>query len=98
MKIPTERVHTCKYCTPGITHFIDHTVYPNDIYAEKDKTGKWKCGNCIDREIQDRIVRVTPNSKRAREIIADRKRKDGKKLQMKMFEARIKKMHGRLVR
>jgi hypothetical protein len=43
-------------------------------------------------------LRVTPNSKRAQEIIADRKREDGKKFQMKMFEARIKKIHGRLVR
>ena len=96
MKIPTERVHTCRFCGPAIKHFIDPNVYPNDIYAEKDKTGKWKCGNCIDREIQDRIVRVTPTSNRAKEIIADRKREEGRKLQMKMFDARMRK--SRLVR
>lgn len=71
---------------------------PNDIYAEKDKTGKWKCGNCIDREIQNRIIIVTPNSNRAHEIIAERKKEEGRKLKMKMFEARIKNMHGRLVK
>jgi Fe-S-cluster-containing hydrogenase component 2 len=98
MKIPTERVHTCKYCTPSVTHFIDPIVYPSDIYAEKDDKGQWKCGNCIDMEIQDRIVRVIPTSNRAKEILADRKREEQKKLQFRNWEARIKKMHGRLVR
>jgi hypothetical protein len=31
-------------------------------------SGDYKCLTCQEEEIQDRIVRVTPNSQRAREI------------------------------
>jgi hypothetical protein len=67
---PIKKAITCAYCGPGITHIIDPTIYANDIYAEGDR-----CGNCIDREWEDKIIRVTPNSQRAKEIIAERKSK-----------------------
>lgn len=89
MTIPNRRVNTCAYCGPGITHLIDPSIYPNDIIATKDK-----CGNCIEREIQDKIVKVTPNSARAREIKVQRKKEEEKKLQFKMYQEKIKNMSG----
>jgi hypothetical protein len=96
MTIPTKRAHLCAFCGPGITHIIDPIDYPNDWLATEQE-GKWKCGNCIEREIQDGIIRVTPNSDRAKEIIAECKEKKKKELQFKDWEARIKNMSGRLV-
>jgi hypothetical protein len=37
-------------------------------------SGDYKCLTCQEEEIQDRIVRVTPNSQRAKEIIAEQQR------------------------
>lgn len=70
MRVPLQRVHTCAYCK-GKVHLIDSRIYPNDVIAERQEKG-WKCGDCIENEIKDRIVRVTPNSDRAKEIIAER--------------------------
>jgi hypothetical protein len=94
----TKRAHLCSFCGPGITHIIDPIDYPNDNYAHPDNLGRWKCGNCIDREIQDRIVRVTPNSDRAKEILAERKVKQQKELEFKRWEAQVRKMYGRAVK
>jgi hypothetical protein len=37
-------------------------------------SGDYKCLTCQEEEIQDRIVHVTPNSQRAKEIIAEEQR------------------------
>jgi hypothetical protein len=37
--------------------------------------GSFKCETCQIEELKDRIVRVTPNSDRAKEIIAERESK-----------------------
>jgi hypothetical protein len=66
---------------------------PNDTKAVLTDQG-WKCGNCIERELQDRIVRVTPNSDRAKEIIAERAAKQKKELEFKGREAEIRKVYG----
>jgi hypothetical protein len=39
-------------------------------------SGSYKCQVCQTDEIQDRIIRVTPNSQRAKEILADHKREE----------------------
>ena len=93
--IPTKRAYLCSFCGPGITHIIDPVDYPNDWLATKQDNGKWKCGNCIEKEIQDMIVRVTPNSDRAKEIMAERAAKQKKELEFKRLEAQVRKMHGR---
>ena len=36
--------------------------------------GSLKCYTCQTEELRDRIVRVTPNSQRAREIVAEEQR------------------------
>jgi hypothetical protein len=59
------------------------------------QAGKWKCGNCIEREIQDKIIKVTPNSDRAKEIIAERAAKQKKELEFKRLEAQVRKIYGR---
>ena len=59
--------------------------------------GSYKCQTCQTEKIQDRIVRVTPNSDRAMEIIAERKKEEEKKLQFKMREAEVRKMGGRFI-
>jgi hypothetical protein len=56
------------------------------MYARPDSLGKWKCGNYIDKELQDRIIRVTPNSIRAKEIITERKERERKSLEFKRRE------------
>jgi hypothetical protein len=71
MNPPIKRLHTCAYCEPGVIHFIDPSIYKNDVIAKQDSSGKWKCGNCQDREIQDVIIEAAPNSVRAKEIIAE---------------------------
>jgi len=97
MNIPTKREHTCSFCGPGITHIIDTVDYPNDWLATEQE-GKWKCGNCIEREIQDRLIKVTPNSDRAKEIIAERAAKQKKELEFKRLGAQVRKMRGERLR
>jgi hypothetical protein len=98
MNIPTKRAHICSFCGPGITHIIDPVDYPNDWLAKPDNLGRWKCGNCIEREVQDKIVRITPNSDRAKEIIAERAAKQKKELEFKRLEAQVRRMYGRAVK
>jgi hypothetical protein len=45
-------------------------------------------------KIQDMIVKVTPNSDRAKEIIAERKEAERKELEFKRKEAEIRKVYG----
>ena len=87
--IPTKRAHTCSFCGPGITHIIDPVDYPNDWLAT-ELEGKWKCGNCIERETQDRIIKVTPNSERAKEILAERAAKQKKEMEFRKRESEIR--------
>jgi nitrate reductase beta subunit len=95
--IPTKRAHLCSFRGPGITHIIDPVDYPNERLATEQE-GKWKCGNCVEREIQDRTIKVTPNSDRAKEILAERKVKQQKELEFKRLEAQVRKMYGRAVK
>jgi hypothetical protein len=59
-------------------------MLPEDIRdAKKMPDGSYKCLTCQTEEIQDMIVRVTPNSDRAKEIIAERAAKQKKELEFK---------------
>ena len=66
--------------------------------AKKMPDGSYKCLTCQTEEIQDMIVRVIPNSDRAKEIIAERAAKQKKDLDFKRREAQARKMYGRAVR
>ena len=41
------------------------------MYTRQEKDGSWKCGDCMIFEIQQKIVRITPNSERAHEILEE---------------------------
>ena len=60
--------------------------------AKKMSDGSYKCLICQTEEIQDKIIKVTPNSDRAREIIAEVKKKEKKELEFKRREAEVRKM------
>ena len=74
MRVPLQHVKSCKYCT-------DYKGQPKPIMPEKLQDairmpdGSFKCETCQIEELKDRIVRVTPNSDRAKEIIAERESK-----------------------
>jgi hypothetical protein len=62
----TFRVQKCKYC--------DHEpalVYPWDKMAQRIDDSSYKCGPCSKGDLENRIVKVTPNSERAKEIIVE---------------------------
>lgn len=68
---PPIKIETCKYCT-------DYKGDPKPISpeklaeAKKMPDGSFKCITCQEEELKDRIIRVTPNSDRAHEIIQER--------------------------
>jgi hypothetical protein len=93
----TYRIQTCKYCTDYKGR--PKPVLPEDMQdAKKMPDGSYKCLTCQTEEIQDRIIRVTPNSDRAKEIIAERAAKQKKDLEFKRREAQVRKMYGRAVK
>jgi hypothetical protein len=61
------RIETCKYCT-------DYKGQPKPILPEdmpsaiRMPDGSYKCEPCQIEEIQNRIVKVTPNSPIAKQI------------------------------
>jgi hypothetical protein len=57
--------------------------------------GSYKCELCQIEEIQNRIVKQTPNSTRAKEIIVERNLKQQKELEFKRMDANLRKMVGR---
>lgn len=88
--IPIRRVNTCAYCGPGKVHIIDPSLYSNDVVAKKTKRGDWMCGNCVEREIEDVILRSSPNSARAKEIREERKRKEAHEQFLKRIDTQLR--------
>jgi hypothetical protein len=91
------RIETCKYCR-------DYKGDPKPILPEEMSgairmpDGSYKCEPCQIEEIQNRIVKVTPNSPSAKQIIAERTAKQKKDLEFTKLEAEVRKMVGRAVR
>jgi uncharacterized protein with ATP-grasp and redox domains len=54
--------------------------------------GSYKCEPCQIEEIQNKIVRVTPNSESAKRILAERADKQKKDLEFKRMDAELRKM------
>jgi hypothetical protein len=59
----------CKTCDIGVTHLIG--TYPNDDKADLTP-GKERCGNCVERDLQNSIIKNAPTSERAKQIIRRR--------------------------
>jgi hypothetical protein len=62
----TFKVQKCKYYghEPAL-------VYPWDNMAQRIDDGSLKCRPCCIRDLEDRIIRVTPKSERACEILEE---------------------------
>jgi hypothetical protein len=70
MRTPIMKVYHCPWCKEG-----SGLILPQDLYkAIRMPDGSLKCEVCQKEELQSRIVRVTPNSQRAREIVAEDQR------------------------
>jgi hypothetical protein len=67
-----------------VCYRCDHDIYPKgkilfDYAADnavQDKNGNWKCLDCVKHDADNDIIRYAPNSLAAKEIIAERKRKE----------------------
>jgi superfamily II helicase len=76
------RIELCKYCT-------DYKGKPKPIMPEdmsraiRMPDGSYKCEPCQIEEIQNKIVKVTPNSESAKRILAERASKQKKDLELK---------------
>jgi hypothetical protein len=93
----TYRIETCKYCTDYKGN--PKPIMPEDLSrAIRMPDDSYKCESCQIEEIQNRIVKITPNNQRAKEIIAERKLKQQKELEFKRMDANVRKMVGRAVR
>lgn len=74
MRVPLQRVKSCKFCLDFKGQ--PKPISPENFYrAKRMPDGSFKCHICQEEELKDRIVRVTPNSIRAREIIEERESK-----------------------
>jgi hypothetical protein len=93
----TYKIETCKYCT-------DYKGQPKPIMPEdmsraiRMPDGSYKCEPCQIEEIQNKIVKVTPNSPRAKEILGEHAAKKKKELEFKRMEAEVRKMYMRFVK
>jgi hypothetical protein len=56
--------------------------------------GSYKCEPCQIEEIQNKILKVTPNSESAKRILAERAAKQKKDLEFKRMDAEVRRMVG----
>jgi hypothetical protein len=87
----TLRVETCKYCNDF--RGKPKLILPEDLpRAIRMPDGSYKCEPCQIEEIQNKIVKVTPNSPSAKQIITERAAKQKKDLEFKKWDAKVRKM------
>jgi hypothetical protein len=70
----TFRVRLCKYC-------LDYKgqpkpIMPDDFLARREKDGSYKCGVCIQEDIDSAIIKANPNSEKAQAIVKRRQREE----------------------
>jgi hypothetical protein len=76
------RVETCKYCNDFRGQ--PKLILPEDMaFAIRMPDGSYKCEPCQIEEIQNKIVKVIPNSHRVKEILQERAAKQKKDLELK---------------
>jgi hypothetical protein len=87
----TYRIETCKYCQDSRGQ--PKLILPEDqSRAIRMPDGSWKCEPCQIEEIQNKIVKVTPNSESAKQILAERAAKQKKDLEVKRQWEEIRRM------
>jgi hypothetical protein len=85
------RVKTCKYCLDP--RGKPKLILPEDLpRAIRMPDGSYKCESCQIEEIENKIVKVTPNSDSAKRILADRAAKQKKDAELKRQWEGIKNM------
>jgi hypothetical protein len=85
------RVETCKYCLDP--RGKPKIILPEDMAsAIKMPDGSWKCEPCQIEEIQNKILKVTPNSESARRIMLERAAKQKKEMELKKRWDDVRKM------
>ena len=68
----TFRIRLCKYCTDYKGQ--PKPIMPDDFLARKEKDGSYKCGVCVQEDIDSAIVKANPNSEKA--ILKRRQREE----------------------
>jgi hypothetical protein len=74
-----------------VCYRCDRDIYPkekiifSDQFATQDKNGNWHCTDCLKEEANNDLIRRAPKSLAAKQIIAERKRKEE-------FKARYERM------
>jgi hypothetical protein len=87
----TYRIETCKYCTDFKGQH--KPISPEDLpRAIRMPDGSYKCEPCQIEEIQNKILKVTPNSDSAKRIMAERATKQKKDLELKKQWDEIRRM------
>jgi hypothetical protein len=87
----TYRIETCKYC-------LDYKGQPKPILPEdmsraiRIPDGSYKCEPCQIEEIENKILKVTPNSDSVKRIMIERAAKQKKELEFKERDAKVRKM------
>jgi len=67
-------IRTCKYCTDFRGR--SKPIMPDDLLARKEADGSYRCGVCVNEMIDNSIIKVNPNSEKARNILARRQREE----------------------
>jgi hypothetical protein len=87
----TLRVETCKYCLDP--RGKPKIILPEDLpSAIRMPDGSYKCEPCQIEEIQNKILKVTPNSDSAKRITAERTAKQKRDLELRKQWEGIKNM------
>jgi len=67
-------IRLCKFCTDY--KGAPKPIMPDDLLARKEKDGSYKCGVCVQEDIDNAIVKANPNSEKSQKIIAKRQREE----------------------
>ena len=67
-------IRLCKFCTDY--KGSPKPIMPDDLLARKEKDGSYKCGVCVQEDIDSAIIKANPNSDKSQKIIARRQREE----------------------
>jgi formate dehydrogenase assembly factor FdhD len=64
----------CKFCTDY--RGSPKPIMPDDLLARREKDWSYRCGVCVQEDIDNAIVRVNPTSEKAQAILKRRQREE----------------------
>ena len=67
-------IRLCKFCTDY--KGAPKPIMPDDLLARKEKDGSYRCGVCVQEDIDSAIIKANPNSEKSQKIIARRQREE----------------------